>query len=580
MNPKACCPAIARKSFSLREARAVVGFGLRTSRRGETRMATPAEKMGPFTGLELRRSTRIHRAVRLMIVGQNRQGQPYREKMSTVCLNLHGCCYQSWHNSQLGSKVDLQVTEGFEAKSPVVRARVRSVRSPMSHSELYQIGVEFDTPANIWGIGSPPEDWLRVLEGTTTTTELAAAAAPAPERGEEPEEAENASAPETAVPAEPEWRHSGVTEFPAPPPPATAAQAEPAKEEGRAKLERVTITMDQLIAALHGKLQRAADKAVQAALQAQLEETVKSSVQAAVTTHLDEAVRQALCKIDEISSAHVRQAEAVSTQRLEDLTRASQEEIFRHVEARVGELQGRWEDQQESYRGRAEEIIQRLEKLGEDTQRDLAETHELVGKLSLAPGPQTHPLLEQSIGRAAEEFEAAAMRVSDRQLVRLIEDKQMVSREASAQLEACAAEARATLQHAANTTLEEFRRQVEVQADLAISEAGQRVSSSLASLEAENRAASEARRSSLENDVAQATQQATEQFRSGIKAFLYASLVAAVGAVDEHAQTTLAGLVRDQGLVKDPGKGAREIGGRADSPENTANRGESGGSGL
>src|SRR6266478_1107192 len=190
-------------------------------------MATPAEKVRDFTVLELRRSTRIHRAVRLMIVGQNRQGQAYREKMSTVSLNLHGCCYQSWHNSQLGANVDLQVTEGFEAKSPVVRARVRSVRPPMSHSELYQIGVEFDTPANIWGITTPPEDWLRVLEGTTT---------------------------------------------------------ELAKEAAPAKLERVTITMDQLIAALQGKLQRAADKAVQAALQTQFEETVKSSLQIAVTT--------------------------------------------------------------------------------------------------------------------------------------------------------------------------------------------------------------------------------------------------------------------------------------------------------
>jgi hypothetical protein len=106
------------------------------------------------------------------------------------------------------------------------------------------------------------------------------------------------------------------------------------------------------------------------------------------------------------------------------------------------------------------------------------------------------------------------------------------------------------------------------------------VSSSLASLEAENRAACEARRTSLENDVAQATQQATEQFRSGIKAFLYASLVAAVGAVDEHAQTTLAGLVKNQEPVKAPGKAPLEIGGRADSSENAENRGESGGSGL
>jgi hypothetical protein len=533
-------------------------------------MATPAEKVRDFTGLELRRSRRLYQTVRLMIVGQNRQGQAYREKMSTVCLNLHGCCYQSWHNSPLGSKVDLQVTEGFEAKSPVVRARVRSIRPPMSHSELYQIGVEFDTPANIWGITSPPEDWLRVLEGTGTTTELAPAAAPAPE----PAEAEEAgpALPEMQMPAEPEWRRPGVAEFPSPPP--AAATPEPAKEAAPAKLERVTITMDQLIAALQGKLQRAADKAVHAALQTQLEETVKSSLQTAVATQLDEAVRQALCKIDEIGNANVRQAEAFSAQRLEELTRSSKEEIFSQVEARIGALQGRWQEQQEAYRSRAEEIVQRLEKLGADTEHELAETRELVEKLAREPEPQTHPVLEESVGRATEEFEAAATRVSDRQLVRLIEDKQMATREATLQLEACAAEARALLQSTAKSTLEEFRRQVEVQVDLALSESAQRVGSSLALLEAENRVACEARRRSLEEEVARATQQATEQFRSGIKAFLYASLVAAVGAVDEHAQTTLAG------LVKDRGKAAREIGGGADSSESAENPGESGGSGL
>jgi hypothetical protein len=531
-------------------------------------MATPAENVRNFAGIELRRSTRIQRAVRLMIVGQNRHGQPYREKMATVSLNLHGCCYQSWHNSQLGTKVELQVTEGFEAKSPVVRARVRSVRPPMSHSELYQIGVEFDTPANIWGIGSPPEDWLCVLEGTSTTTELASAAAPAPE----PEEISAPALPEMQMPAEPEWRRAGVAEFPSPPP--AAAKPEPAKEAAPTKLERVTITMDQLIGALQGKLQRAAEKAVQAALQTQLEETVKSSLQTAVTTQLDEAVRQALGKIDEISSANVRQAEASSAQRLEELTRSSKEEIFSRVEARIGEFHGRLQDQLEAYRSRAEEIVQRLGKLGADTQHELSETRELVEKLSREPEPQAHPLLEQSIARATEEFEAATARVSDRQLVRVIEDKQMVTREATLQLEACAAEARAQLQSAANNTLDEFRRQVEVQVDLALSESEQRVSSSLALLEAENRAACEARRRSLEEEVARATEQATEQFRSGIKAFLYASLVAAVGAVDEHAQTTLAG------LVKDRGKAAREIGGGADSSESAEKRGENGGSGL
>jgi hypothetical protein len=100
--------------------------------------------------------------------------------------------------------------------------------------------------------------------------------------------------------------------------------------------------------------------------------------------------------------------------------------------------------------------------------------------------------------------------------------------------------------------IDEFKRQLEVQMDLSISDAMQRVMSSLDALDAENRAACDARRRSIETDVAQATQQSTEQFRSGMKAFLYSCLVAAVGAVDQHAQTTLNGL-------KDPNKVLAEI---------------------
>ena len=59
------------------------------------------------------------------------------------------------------------------------------------------------------------------------------------------------------------------------------------------------------------------------------------------------------------------------------------------------------------------------------------------------------------------------------------------------------------------------------------------------------------RRRSIETDIAHATEQSTEQFRTGMKAFLYSCLVAAVGAVDEHAKTTLDGL-------KDPAKALRE----------------------
>jgi hypothetical protein len=188
-----------------------------------------------------------------------------------------------------------------------------------------------------------------------------------------------------------------------------------------------------------------------------------------------------------------------------------------------------------------------------DTQRSLTEAKQLLEKASGEIEPKIRTELAQSVTRVTEDFEAAATRVSDRQLVRLMEDKLMVTREAAAQMDAYSADSRAKLQTSANTTMEEFKRQSEVQVDLIISDATQRVMSSLAALDAENRAACEARRRTIESDVARATEQSTEQFRTGMKAFLYSCLVAAVGAVDEHAKSTLDGL-------KDPGKAIREIG--------------------
>lgn len=267
----------------------------------------PGERAGPYTGLELRRSKRIHRAVRLMIFGRDHEGQPYRETMSTVSLSLNGCCYHSWHNSQIGAKVELRLTEGLMERSALVRAKVRYVRPPMSHSELFQIGVEFDTP---------PREWLSLQVETTWGRASHGELALEPERA--------SAAPETKPP--------------------TAQHLAIAQQE-LAVAERLTITVDHLIAVLQGPLQRAAENAVEAG-RAQLEETVKRSVQLDVAMQLDEAVRRLLCMINEISRANARQAESLLLQRLEQMMRSSQDEISRQVDARLEELLGHWEDQE------------------------------------------------------------------------------------------------------------------------------------------------------------------------------------------------------------------------------------------
>lgn len=474
-----------------------------------------------FSGIESRRSTRIDRTVPLVVVGQTKLGLSFQERTSAVSLNLHGCRYPSRHDYAVGSWIGLQVLEpNGESSTPVMRAQVRSIHPPMSPRELYQIGVELESPANVWGVPTPPEDWQK-LGPNGLRMQQATSIAPA-------RDTETAAGAPTSksTPEDPEYRSTGPTAFPSAPPVAAT------------KAERVVITSDQLVAAVHGKLQAAAEKAVHSA----------------ISDHLMNAVRQALNKIDDVCKSSVHQIEEHSEQRQETMMRTTREEVLSRMEVRLAEDRSHWEGQQQDFRGRTEELAERLEHLASDTQRCLTEAQHILEKANGEVEPRIRKQLAHSIDRVTEDFEAAATRVSDRQLVRLMEDKLMVTREAAAQMDACSADARAHLQNSANITMEEFKRQSEVQVDLIISEATQRVMSSLAALEAENRAACEVRRRTIETDVARATEQSTEQFRTGMKAFLYSCLVAAVGAVDEHAKTTLDGL-------KDPGKAMREIAG-------------------
>ena len=227
-----------------------------------------------------------------------------------------------------------------------------------------------------------------------------------------------------------------------------------------------------------------------------------------------------------------------SPEQMEILLHSIKEETLGCLETRLEEMRSHWEEQQELQRARLEEIAQKQERLAGSSVPDVEEAHKLAEQVARGLEPQIYARLEECFGRAAQNFESAATRASDQRLVRLMDEKKRIAREASLEIEASAADARSNLQKAANATLDEFRRQVEVQIDLAISEATQRMTSSLASLDAEHRVACDVRRHALENDVARAAEQSTREFRTGMKAFLHSCLVAAVSAVDEHAQTT------------------------------------------
>lgn len=108
-----------------------------------------------------RRSTRIVQAVPITVTGVDALGQPFKERTTTVMVNCHGCKYQSKHYVPKNSVISLDVPRiepGAAAR--VVTGRVIWVQRPRTVRELFQIGVEFDLPGNIWGIAFPPDDWF------------------------------------------------------------------------------------------------------------------------------------------------------------------------------------------------------------------------------------------------------------------------------------------------------------------------------------------------------------------------------------------------------------------------------------
>jgi hypothetical protein len=476
---------------------------------------------GNLAAAKSRRSTRIEKSIPLIVLGQNRLGEPFMERTVAASVNMHGCRYSSRHDYGVGTLVTLQVVElnTSEKKPATVRAIVRSVHPPESLRELQQVGVELETPSNVWGIAVPPADWLSAPETTLSTAQLAAVIAPTQE-----------STTKKAAPVEtllkPEPKMAEVASFPSPSP-AASRPAVPKVPEAPPP-PRIVVTPEKLIAALQGKLQQEAEKAVQAA----------------VAKQVNDAIRDALSSIDDARRSSVQEVQELFPKRIEALKLSLKEES-------AGEMAAQWKADMQMVRGRAGEIAQRLEKQATELRREMANAQEYVEKMTREIAPQIPARLKETVTQATSDFESATAAIVDRRYARLLENVQTATQEALLKLNTRSAEVQALVQSAVNSGLEEFRREAELHVNMALAEKKERAVSTLSSLDADSRTNWDARRQALETEVARSTEQATEQFRKGMKSFLYSSLVAAVGALDEHSKGTLEGLLEDGGKTLD-----------------------------
>ena len=480
---------------------------------------------GNIVAAESRRSTRIEKSLPLIVLGRNRLGEPFMERTVSVTLNMHGCRYPSRHDYAVGTWVTLQLVGliSSEEKPATVRAMVRSVHPPGSLRELQQVGVELETPANVWGIAPPPADWTSVQETNTSTAQLAAAViTPAQESA-----TKNVGLGEIPMNSEPKM--ADVATFPSP---SSAASRPPApKLPEVAQPPRAVVTPDRLISALQGRLQQEADKAVQAAAAKQVKDVI----------------REALSSIDDARRSSVREMQELFPKSIDAMKLSLKQES-------AAEMAAEWKTDMEMYRGRAEEMAERLEKQADELRRELASAKEYVEKITREIAPQIPASLKEALAQATSDFESATTVVVDGRCERLLENAQIVTKEALSKLNARSAEVQVLVQSAVHSGLEEFRREAQLQVNMALAETAEHVVSALSSLDADSRATCDALRQALEAEVARSAEQAAEQFRKGMKTFVSSCFVAAVGAVDEHSKATLDGLLKDDGKILDEGR--------------------------
>jgi hypothetical protein len=554
------------------------------SRRPRVSTIPTADSTFGYTGPEGRRSTRVERPVPLLITGHDGLGQEFLERTSAVSLNLHGCRYPSRHDTHVGTWVTMQIGDsGVGEIVTTVRAQVRSVQVPRNPRDLYHVGVQLEKPANVWRIPTPPPDWLTAAERVArelppSKEQTAAATGPgraptledmptAPSASKEAREKDPSTNGETTdrrlltealaglasavVPTSPAMASTSRSGAAAAPAPAKieakpeailstspAANSETPSAAAYDRPNRVAITPERLLAALQPKIEKAAETAILGA----------------VNKHLTPALHAAINSLDEARAACVKQVEESLTQQRSAVLHGAREELLARLQDRLDEVRGRWDAQLDGYRVRAEEIVHRIDRQAGAAQKHLGDAREVSERAVRDVQTRLNTMVTEALAEALREFDQGIKQAAHLQLTSVLEEVQGLTREATAYLESNVAEARATVQTAASEAISEFRRQTEIHATVTATDTTQRVTSALAALDAEHRAACDARRNAIQSEMAKSTEQVTEQFRAGLRAFFYSCLVAAVGAVEQHSQTTREGFQFDAKNFLPPGE--------------------------
>jgi len=107
-----------------------------------------------------RRSTRVVQSIPVVVTWSQNGSKTVLEETATLSINCHGCQYFSRFPVKKKTRIDVQVGAAGDSTPQHFPARVAWIRKSRRLGGMYQVGVEFEIPRNVWQIGQAPEDWI------------------------------------------------------------------------------------------------------------------------------------------------------------------------------------------------------------------------------------------------------------------------------------------------------------------------------------------------------------------------------------------------------------------------------------
>jgi hypothetical protein len=325
-------------------------------------------------------------------------GQPFEERTSTLAFNLHGCRYTSRHHLPRNTWVTLdlpqapaqgvapgatQADAGMKASAnatgnprTTLRARVAWVQRPHSIRDFFQIAVELESPAHVWGMDAA--GWNN-----------AAAASP-----------ESENRPATSIPRFSEQPETNVTarnlgnsmdhfnteaEVDSRGPQAAATPA-PAQEPAREAMylaEAAVAADSPLLRELRAELDRQAKDAVLAAAEQAREEVLQTVAASA---------RERTSSAEELFAKWKSEIEKTQT--------GAREEFFAQVTAKQEEALGALKSGFEEKFGKARELLDEITRQAEALRAESGNAQEATSQVARA-------LLQLEAADAAHSTKAA-----------------------------------------------------------------------------------------------------------------------------------------------------------------------------